>query len=771
MIRLLYALSLLLFLALAGCSNSSSDAPAAGEAHPAGWTVGHAAEARVDLTGCQVCHGLDFTGSGAAVSCFECHPTGPPFTLHPGGWVDVLTEHQSFAETISWTTCATAVCHGTTLTGGNAGPSCFNAACHGGDGHPPAPASHSPGPYADPANHGLEARAEQVVCRNCHGRPENDFRGGFVADLFADPAVAEIDPAGDCSLCHPAAGAHPTNWQGSNDPDPTYAASHLKIDTTTQNRSCTLCHLTTGPGTGPQPSAPSCFSAGFTNADGSATLCHPGGPLTAPHPVDGSYSTPAAHGRAAKQDLVFCQRCHAAPGVSGPGSNPRFNVPRGSLTDGCETCHPPFYAHPEIWAGPNPANVFHYLSGNIASACTLCHGANLDGVGGINAAGGTPGQSCRQCHADTTLFNLDCTACHGYPPDGVTAEPPVADLGGLPVSHDNLFGPSANVAAVAAHDQCAVCHGVKSSDGATSGHLSPSANYRTFDAVTGTPGDHWNGQINMNGPAPSTGTGYNEATFGCDNAGCHGNDAAHRLSDSALPVQFGDYGVGGGSIAPHPLDGTFRTGENHGPSARSDLTACKACHGQATTTNPRYNVGIGGSGCETCHNDNTAHPSVGTRENVRWYDVQWRHSNGTKSTFANACGMCHPGIGGPGSVGPACTTCHRANPVVNNTGCVSCHSLPPNGTSGIAGNQRPNRTGNHGRSAHRTGISSTPLNTCAVCHGASFGPGNANHFDQTTGATVIMTGVGAGITATQSGGNTTCTGTCHGESHNNEAWY
>jgi hypothetical protein len=760
----------ILTLSAGGCSDRKSGAPPPGQAHPAGWLDQHSAAANVDLNSCQSCHGADFTGNAAAVSCFTCHTSGPPFTtFHPGGWVDVVADHQSFAQTISWTTCATAVCHGPTLEGGRAGPSCFNVVCHGQEGNPPAPHVL---PFADQAAHGADARINQIVCRNCHGRPENDFNGGFVADLFTDPVTIEINPTAVCSACHPAAKAHPTSWQGSNDPTPVYAASHRGIDATTQERSCALCHLITGPGPGPLPAAPGCLSAGHTNADNSTTTCHATGPLTAPHPVDLSYRDPAKHGKDAKQDLTACQSCHAVPGISGPGSNPRFNVPRGTLAAGCETCHLPFYAHPETWAGPNPANVFHYLSGDIDNACTLCHGASLDGIGGVNASGVSPGQSCRECHADTTLFNLNCSACHGYPPDGVTAEPRVAALGGLPVNHNNLLGAAANVAAVALHDQCALCHGVKSSAGSTNGHLSPNANYRTFDILTGVSGDHWNGQINLNGPVPSTGVGYDQNTFGCANAGCHGNDAAHQLSDSALPVQFADYGGGGGgTVAPHPLDGSFRLPANHGPVARTDLANCKTCHGQATTSNPRYNVGIGGSGCETCHNDNTAHPSFnGGRESVHWYDVTWRHSNGTKSTFAAACGMCHPGIGGTGTVGPACTSCHRVNPVVNNTGCVSCHSLPPNGTSGIVGNVRPNRTGGHNRSAHRTGISSIPLQTCSVCHGTAFGPGNVNHFDQNIGADVIMTGVGAGITVSRPGGNTSCSGTCHGESHSNESW-
>ena len=213
----------ILTLITGGCSDRNPDAPPPGQAHPAGWVSSHAAEARTQLTGCQVCHGNDFTGSGAVVSCFSCHISGPPFTLHPAGCVDVVVDHQAFAQTISWTTCATAICHGPTLEGGSAGPSCFNVVCHGPEGNPPAPHAL---PFADPAAHGLTAKANQFFCRNCHGRPTNDFNGGFVADLFTDPLIIEINPTGNCSLCHPSAKAHPTRWQGSNDLDPTFPASH-----------------------------------------------------------------------------------------------------------------------------------------------------------------------------------------------------------------------------------------------------------------------------------------------------------------------------------------------------------------------------------------------------------------------------------------------------------------------------------------------------------------------------------------------------------------
>ncbi len=60
-----------------------------------------------------------------------------------------------------------------------------------------------------------------------------------------------------------------------------------------------------------------------------------------------------------------------------------------------------------------------------------------------------------------------------------------------------------------------------------------SSNYLLFDKSTDTIGDHWNGNIDLN-----SATGYNSTNFGCDTAGCHGNDASHQLSGSGLPVEL-----------------------------------------------------------------------------------------------------------------------------------------------------------------------------------------------------------------------------------------
>jgi hypothetical protein len=516
-------------------------------------------------------------------------------------------------------------------------------------------------------------------------------------------------------------GAHPADW---------FVAHRATADIS----ECGICHGADLRGSG---AAPSCFSNNFNGQS-----CHPDGPGQAPHPTDGTYLQGSNHGPDAKADLTFCQRCHSSDPTGGPGSNPRFNVGIAAAGGtGCEGCHGTNYAHPQNWAGPN--DTFHYSAGNIQGACTLCHGTALDGVGGV-------GVSCAGCHAETTDFTLDCSFCHGFPPDGTTADLDVPN----PVAHRG-------VADISQHDVCVVCHGMKESD--SGGTFSAAPNYDLFNAATDTPGDHWNGSINMN-----SATQYNQVNFGCDAAGCHGNDAAHQLSDSGLPVRTADYGLGAG--VPHPVDGSFLSPANHGPAAKGQtanfpngIADCQGCHANpASGSNPRFNVGIvsvGGTGCEACHNDFTAHPSSAAPDAAPWYDLGPTHSDISPAKYDVMCTLCHganlDGVGGvPGAGG--CNDCHNADPVAN-PACVSCHSLPPNGAAGVAGDVRPNREGRHlSPGAHQV--------ACGTCHnGAGFG--TANHFDQAAPADVVIqdsfgdpAGAGSYDPATGSCSNITCHG-------------
>ena len=579
---------------------------------------------------------------------------------------------------------------------------------------PPDNQAHPLGWIASHAEDAL-ATAGFADCTGCHG---DNLQG-------SGDAVS-------CYSCHsfnttPPFIIHPTSWTNAYVDHRGYAATY-------DSSVCASCHGSDLKGS---PAAPSCFSATF---DGRS--CHPAGPGEAPHALDGSYLNGSAHGPDAKADLTACQACHAESGD--PGTNPRFNIGIASAGgNGCESCHGVNYAHPASWAGPN--NTFHYSAGNIQSACTLCHGTALDGAGGV-------GTSCLECHAEVTNFTLDCTACHSYPP----------------TSHGD-------VASISSHDECAVCHGMKES---ATGGFSASTNYNLFDKTTETPGDHWDGNINMNQSA-----GYDQDQHGCD--ACHAI-SGYQMADSGLPVVLEAYGLG--DTVPHTLDGSFLSPANHGPAAKgltaafpNGLLDCQECHATAggAGTNPRFNVGItsaGGNGCESCHNDNTAHPSAGTRENINWYDGTYVHSNA--SEFSTMCALCH-GANLEGGVGPACTSCHTVDPVANSTGCVSCHNVPPNG-AGLAGNVRPNRQGEHNQNGHSSLINADAAQTCSRCHFEA-GVGTANHFDTSSPATVNFNHPDSTdtISATSDASNTTCTGACHLTGagydfnfyHDNKSWY
>lgn len=600
------------------------------------------------------------------------------------------------------------------------------------------------------------ATADFADCTVCHGK---DLQGS--GDVVS------------CYSCHsfntaPPFIIHPAGW-GDN-----VYVNHRSYANSHGFSSCSKCH---GPNLHGSPAAPSCYSTSFKGQG-----CHAQGPAVAPHPVDGSFLDPKNHGPAAKgltaafpDGIADCQQCHGQPG--GPGSNPRFN--RGIIREGdkgCEGCHGPYLAHPANWAGPNAT--FHYSVSKkiIQKACTLCHGVKLNG---LNADGTkSVGVSCLNCHAETTNFTLDCTKCHGYPPDGSADHATAEVSNGMGVDHRIAGG---TVADVSAHDSCVVCHGMKES--ATGGGFAATPGYKLFDKATNTLGDHWNGKIDMN-RSPK----YDQGSLGCNSA-CHANDADHELPNaSGLPVELQDFGYGG--AVPHPVDGSFLDPSNHGAAAKG-LTAafpdgmldCQSCHAQSGV-NPRFNVGIGGNGCETCHNDNTSHPSVGARENVHWYDGPYTHSDVPVAKFTTICTLCHGAhLGGAADGGvataPACTDCHVVSPVQYPTGCVSCHNVPPDGNA-PAGNVRPNRQGQHNLLGHSSDINADPSQTCSRCHKGA-GIGTAAHFDDSPPADVNFEHPDAldTITAVSTATNTTCTGVCHiingstdiVHQHTNETWY
>jgi hypothetical protein len=241
-------------------------------------------------------------------------------------------------------------------------------------------------------------------CVSCHG-----------ADLAGSGSVVS------CFSCHafnvaPPLTIHPADWTDAYSDHRIFAAEN-------GFGTCANCH---GADLTGSIAAPSCFSASVNGL-----ACHPAGPSVVNHPLDGSYLGGAVHGPDAEQDLTFCQSCHGQ--IGGPGSNPRFNIGINSVGgNGCESCHGVNYAHPPTWAD-NPSATFHNAAGNIANACTLCHGTALDGVGGV-------GVTCFLCHGASPADNpTGCLSCHGQPPNSAA---PVGNVSPNRVGQHNRLGHS-----------------------------------------------------------------------------------------------------------------------------------------------------------------------------------------------------------------------------------------------------------------------------------------------------------------------------------------
>ncbi|GAM07812.1 class III cytochrome C family protein [Geobacter sp. OR-1] len=189
------------------------------------------------------------------------------------------------------------------------------------------------------------------------------------------------------------------------------------------------------------------------------------------------------HGPQANADIAGCGACHATGTV--PGSNPRFNVTIGSLTNGCEDCHKTGTAHPPV----DPAKVAgfpaswnnHAAAGNIAGACTLCHGSLYQGGSG---------PACSSCHnrAGAVMPPVagQCVSCHAKPP-----------ATGSHAAHSAV----ASIATL-----CTACH-----DGAGSG--TPRHGSRGFANVSTAISQDF---------AAKTGSGSVTASLTCRNIRCHG---------------------------------------------------------------------------------------------------------------------------------------------------------------------------------------------------------------------------------------------------------
>jgi predicted CxxxxCH...CXXCH cytochrome family protein len=233
---------------------------------------------------CTTCHADGGTGGTFVTPSQHIDGTVQVSQVHPAGY-NAREQHGYDFDKGGSSTCATASCHGTALTGGNTGgPSCNS--CHNG---------------------------WQTNCTFCHGGTSNTTGAppeGVMAQTAAtDPAVGAhtkhvaataMHAAWDCTMCHtkPSSALTPGHVDGNGgvvQAEVVYGSLNPGATFTTGTSTCTnlYCHGT-GTGTG---------TAVWTDTTAlTCTSCHGAPPPTGEHGRHSNYS---------------CSTCHQATVASG----------------------------------------------------------------------------------------------------------------------------------------------------------------------------------------------------------------------------------------------------------------------------------------------------------------------------------------------------------------------------------------------------------------------------------------------------------------------
>ncbi|PLX93583.1 MAG: hypothetical protein C0619_04235, partial [Desulfuromonas sp.] len=537
----------LILLVLFSCSDSNTNAPADGGAHPLTWlnpavAENHGAVASQEGNqSCTSCHGAELDGSGDIPGCYECHFDASGSRVPPGsGWSHGVQAHVALSASVD--TCNR--CHDVFRQFELAPSTCHD--CHPGTAHPVGEA------WLDKASatfHGLSAAQDVTACAACHGA---DYQGGLTGV--------------SCSQCHfgetgskVPAGESWTHGSTPHDGLTPYIAV------------CNQCHT---------------VNRSYGNGPASCHDCHTG----ASHPVGEAWLDKASatfHGDAATQDVTACAVCHGADyqgGFTGvscfqchfgeTGSKvpageswTHGSVPHDSLTqyvaicdqchtvnrsygNGPTTCHDchTSASHPvgETWLDKNSAT-FHGLSAaQDVTACAVCHGTDYQG--------GFTGVSCFQCHFGATGSKVPAgeSWTHGsVPHDGLT--PYVA--------------------------VCEQCHTVNRSYG-----NGPTTCHDCHSGASHPVGEAW---LDKNS-ATFHGLSAVQDVTAC--AVCHGTDYQGGFSGvSCFQCHFGETG----SKVPAGESWT------HGSTPHDGLTPYIAVCNQCHTVNRSY--GNGPASCHDCH--------------------------------------------------------------------------------------------------------------------------------------------------------------------------
>ncbi len=775
---------------------------------------------------CQICHGADFAGGESLVSCLDnpaCHGSGVD-SPHPAApWRGSATTH---TDTAPQNASVCALCH---LGGGSlvitppttppsgSNPGCFNnTLCHGD-----ASAPHALGDvWLNPTSasfHGvdssLNAKQDLAFCQTCHGTPgTTQFDGG------------SAPTACSASTCHPDAKAHPIPWFEAPQPFPNYVASHR--DSGNRDAACAICHKVDGPGNGPDPAAPSCFTDSRNG-----TSCHANGPGNANHSVP---FLGTAHTAVTQTGFDGnCTNCHAVTGTSPLSSAPLCTIchQAGSplAQANCTSCHaePPVGSvYPDV-AGRHAK---HDALTGVTGICTSCHEGLDSGTSGhYERANARPGKDALRVEPGDAQFMAKFHAKSG------TASFNSSAFTCSNVScHGGITTPSWRTGTISVNTNagCLTCHTLGTAQG-TPENNSPFSGLHSFhlggtvnalctechDMANGTTGalNHFTSldTTPMEGPANQTLTfpGLTGASYDSQNQTCsltcHGTThASFSWSGTgggfhAVPyldpahTQVTQAGFDGNCSTCHAVTGTSPLSSAplcttcHQAGSPLTLANCTSCHAkppvgsvypEVAGRHAKHNALAGITDiCTTCHDTfesgtqahydrANARPGMdalrvepGDTKFLGTFNAKSGTASFNSSAFTCSNVSCHGGITAPS---------WRTGTIDVNTdsGCLACHTL---GTAlGVPENNSP-FSGRHTK--HLTGLGSKGNAVCSECHDmANATAGASNHFafldtpqmEGNAGQTVEPLGVAANYNSS----NQNCTVTCHTQSHDGWLW-
>jgi predicted CxxxxCH...CXXCH cytochrome family protein len=560
---------------------------------------------------CQICHGSSFAGGGSQKSCFPCHGANAPHPARP--WLGPTYTHIN-ANAENAPVCAQChfpespnnpANHPATPAAAGTPPGCFNSTlCHGETSPPHAVGTA----WRDPGSqfHGLTAKQDISFCQGCHGTPGTTLFNGGSATTSCQTS------------CHPRAKAHPTPWHQAPQPFPAYVASHR--DSGNRSAACAICHTVDGPGTGPDPNAPSCFSVSF-----GGITCHSGIPGGVNHTVP----FPGATHTSADQTSfdANCSACHAVTGVSPSSVAPLCTVCHRSATalpfTNCSSCHarpPTGTEYPNV-AG---SHARHDSLANVTGVCDPCHNGLGSGTAGhYDRANARPGKDALRA------------------PPGEAAFLPVYHAKAGPASFDNAALTCANVN----------CHG---------GVTAPNWRTGSINGIT----DAGCRQCHQIGTAP--GIPENNSPF----SGLHAVHLASTAGGAILCTDCHNMANGTVGALNHyrflntpPMEGPARDTVAPNGSAANYVAANQTC------------------GTFTCHTIVHVNYSWSGGASHAVPFTGMNHTSVTASNFAANCGACHSETGPSAKLGPTCTVCHQTGSPLTSLDCTSCHGDPPSGAT------------------------------------------------------------------------------------------